>query len=63
MSVTIADDSNFQFGEWLCTRVLKLVPHRQWVFSLPNTYTPTIEMELTYDYTYSQLPPIDYWNQ
>jgi hypothetical protein len=25
-----------EFGEWLCTQVLKLVPHRQWVFSLPK---------------------------
>jgi hypothetical protein len=25
-----------EFGEWLCTRVLKLVPHRQWVFSIPE---------------------------
>jgi hypothetical protein len=23
-----------EFGEWLCTLVLKQVPHRQWVFSL-----------------------------
>ena len=28
-----------------------------------DTHTPTIEIELTYDYTYSQLPPIDYWTQ
>jgi len=28
-----------------------------------NLHTPTIETELTYDYTYSQLPPIDYWTQ
>jgi hypothetical protein len=25
-----------QFGEWLCSQVLKSVPHRQWVFSLPK---------------------------
>jgi ribosomal protein S27E len=25
-----------EFGEWLCTQVLKLVPHRQWVFSIPK---------------------------
>ena len=25
-----------EFGEWLCTEVLKLVPHRQWVFSIPK---------------------------
>lgn len=25
-----------EFGEWLCNQVLKLVPHRQWVFSLPK---------------------------
>ena len=24
---------------------------------------PTIETELTYDYTYSQLSPVDYWTQ
>jgi hypothetical protein len=30
---------------------------------LDDTHTPTIETELTYDYTYSQLPPIDYWTQ
>ena len=23
-------------GEWLCSQVLKSVPHRQWVFSLPK---------------------------
>jgi len=28
-----------------------------------DTHTPSIEAELTYDYTYSQLPPIDYWTQ
>jgi ribosomal protein S27E len=28
-----------------------------------DTHTPSIETELTYDYTYSQLPPIDYWTQ
>ena len=26
-----------------------------------DTHIPTIETELTYDYTYSQLPPINYW--
>jgi hypothetical protein len=26
-------------------------------------HTPIIEAELTYDYTYSQLPPIGYWTQ
>jgi ribosomal protein S27E len=25
-----------EFGEWLCTQVLKHVPHRQWAFSLPK---------------------------
>jgi hypothetical protein len=25
-----------EFGEWLCTQVLKLVPHRQWVLSIPK---------------------------
>jgi len=25
-----------EFGEWLCTDVLKYVPHRQWVFSIPK---------------------------
>ena len=25
-----------EFGQWLCTQVLKQVPHRQWVFSLPK---------------------------
>jgi ribosomal protein S27E len=25
-----------EFGEWLCSQVLKLVPHRQWVFSIPK---------------------------
>jgi hypothetical protein len=28
-----------------------------------DAYPPTIETELTYDYTYSQLPSIDYWTQ
>jgi hypothetical protein len=28
-----------------------------------DAHTPTIETELTYDYTYSQLPPKDYWTQ
>ena len=28
-----------------------------------DVHIPTIETELTYDYTYSQLPPIDYWTQ
>jgi hypothetical protein len=26
-------------------------------------FRSTIETELTYDYTYSQLPPVDYWTQ
>ena len=30
---------------------------------LDNAHTPTIESELACDYTYSQLPPIDYWTQ
>ncbi len=25
-----------EFGEWLCSQVLKLVPHRQWVLSIPK---------------------------
>jgi hypothetical protein len=25
-----------EFGEWLCTQVFKLVPHRQWVLSIPK---------------------------
>ncbi len=25
-----------EFGEWLCAEVLKYVPHRQWVFSIPK---------------------------
>jgi ribosomal protein S27E len=25
-----------EFGAWLCTEVLKYVPHRQWVFSIPK---------------------------
>jgi hypothetical protein len=25
-----------EFGEWLCPAVLKYVPHRQWVFSIPK---------------------------
>jgi hypothetical protein len=25
-----------EFGEWLCADVLKFVPHRQWVFSIPK---------------------------
>ncbi len=25
-----------EFGEWLCEQVLKYVPHRQWVFSIPK---------------------------
>jgi len=25
-----------EFGEWLCKAVLKYVPHRQWVFSIPK---------------------------
>ena len=25
-----------EFGEWLCENVLKHVPHRQWVFSIPK---------------------------
>ncbi len=28
-----------------------------------DAHMPTIETEPTYDYTYSQLPPIDYWTQ
>ena len=28
-----------------------------------DTHIRAIETELTYDYTYSQLPPIDYWTQ
>jgi hypothetical protein len=28
-----------------------------------DTHIPITETELTYDYTYSQLPPIDYWSQ
>jgi len=35
-----------------------------WRHSGFNVYCgPTIETELTYDTTYSQLPPIDYWTQ
>lgn len=30
---------------------------------LDDAHIPTIEIELTYDYTYPQLPPIDYWIQ
>jgi hypothetical protein len=30
---------------------------------LDSTHIPTIEAELTYDDTYWQLPPIDYWTQ
>jgi hypothetical protein len=26
----------FEFGEWLCEEMLKHVPHRQWVFSIPK---------------------------
>ncbi|MEJ2157836.1 MAG: transposase zinc-binding domain-containing protein [Desulfobacteraceae bacterium] len=29
-----------EFGEWLCTQVLKQVPHRQWVFSLLSVPSP-----------------------
>jgi len=29
-----------EFGEWLCTDVLKSVPHRQWVFSIPKRLRP-----------------------
>jgi hypothetical protein len=29
-----------EFGEWLCTDVLKYVPHRQWVFSPPEADVP-----------------------
>ena len=25
-----------EFGKWLCAEVLKYVPHRQWVFSIPK---------------------------
>jgi hypothetical protein len=25
-----------EFGEWSCEEVLKYVPHRQWVFSIPK---------------------------
>ncbi|MHC4463083.1 MAG: transposase zinc-binding domain-containing protein [Planctomycetota bacterium] len=25
-----------EFDEWLCEVVLKYVPHRQWVFSIPK---------------------------
>jgi hypothetical protein len=28
-----------EFGEWLCEEVLKYVPHRQWVFSIPEGET------------------------
>lgn len=28
-----------------------------------DTHIRAIETELTYDYTYSQLPTIDYWTQ
>jgi hypothetical protein len=28
-----------------------------------DTHIPTIETDLTCDYTYTQLPPIDYWTQ
>jgi hypothetical protein len=30
---------------------------------LDDAHIATIETELTYDYTYSQLSPIDYWTQ
>ena len=29
-----------EFGEWLCSDVLKYVPHRQWVFSPPKADVP-----------------------
>ena len=29
-----------EFGEWLCAEVLKSVPHRQWVFSIPKRLRP-----------------------
>ena len=29
-----------EFGEWLCGEVLKYVPHRQWVFSIPKRLRP-----------------------
>jgi len=29
-----------EFGEWLCEEVLKYVPHRQWVFSIPKRLRP-----------------------
>jgi len=25
-----------EFGEWLCGHVLRAVPHRHWVFSIPK---------------------------
>jgi hypothetical protein len=28
-----------------------------------DTHFPAVDTELTYDDTYSQLPPIDYWTQ
>jgi hypothetical protein len=33
------------------------------IYKSKVVHIPTIETELTYDYTYSQLPPIDYWTQ
>jgi hypothetical protein len=33
-----------EFGEWLCTEVLKHVPHRQWVFSIPKRLRITAKM-------------------
>jgi hypothetical protein len=29
--------ANYLFGEWFCREVLKAVPHRHFVFSIPKT--------------------------
>jgi hypothetical protein len=33
-------ETGVEFGEWLCEKVLKYVPHRQWVFTPQKADVP-----------------------
>jgi len=49
-----------EFGEWLCEEVLKGVPHRHFVFSIPNPATAGLRRYFLYDRKLlSDLSPAD----
>jgi hypothetical protein len=34
--------ASLEFGEWLCLDVLKKIPHRHFVFSIPKIHAPPV---------------------